>query len=89
MIGMHLVYGLNLIALALGSFLWVYSTKNGGKGSVFGKLFGLIVVGLSLISMICIFSCSMRGDCHKMGIGGTSTMVDNENLSMPAVAKKK
>jgi hypothetical protein len=69
MIVMHMAYGLDLIALAMGTGLLVWSIKNPGKGSMLGKIFGTLVMAFSLISMLCMFSCSMRGGECRPGHG--------------------
>ncbi|HSW71485.1 MAG TPA: hypothetical protein VLH77_05850 [Gammaproteobacteria bacterium] len=67
---MHIAFGLDLIALALGTGLLVWAMKNPGKGSWLGKLFGAIVVILSVISIVCLISCAVKGgDCHRPGEG--------------------
>ncbi len=70
MIVMHMVYGLDLIALSAGTALLLWSTKNPGKGSWLGKLIGALVMIFSIISMVCMYSCVMRGgECHGPGHG--------------------
>ena len=70
MIVMHIAYGLDLIALAMGTGLLVWSMKNPGKGSAIGKLFGALVMIFSIISILCMFSCAMKGgECHGPGHG--------------------
>lgn len=65
---MHIAYGLDLMALTMGTALLIWSMKNPGKGSWLGKFFGAIVMVLSMLSMVCIYSCNMKaGDCHKPG----------------------
>lgn len=76
MILMHIVYGLDLIALTMGTGLLVWAIKNPGKGSWLGKLFGVIVMVLSIISIACIYSCALRGgECHRPLMGGEGMMM--------------
>lgn len=70
---MHIVYGLDLIALSLGTGLLVFSIKNPGSGSWLGKLFGVIVMILSIVSIVCTYACTLRGECHKP-MGEETTM---------------
>jgi len=70
MVAMHIAYGLDLIALSAGTALLVWSMKNPGKGSWLGKLVGLIVLVLSVISIFCMLSCTLKGsECHGPGRG--------------------
>ena len=81
MMVMHIVFGLDLIALSLGTALMVWSMKNPGKGSWLGKLFGGIVAVLSIISLVCLLSCMMRGgECHT----GEGMMKGMMQYSTPA-----
>lgn len=65
MVVMHMAYGLDLIALSAGTALLVWSIKNPGKGSWLGKLMGALVMVFSIISILCLYSCMMRGgECH-------------------------
>jgi hypothetical protein len=50
--------------------------KTPGKGSWLGKLFGAIVMVLSIISIICIYSCALGGgECHRSPMGEEGMMV--------------
>ncbi len=75
MILMHVAYGLDLIALTMGTALLIWSIKNPGKGSWLGKLFGVLVMALSIVSMVCMASCALQGaECHKSPFGGPGMM---------------
>lgn len=70
MVIMHIAYGLDLIALTMGTSLLVWSMKNPGKGSWLGKLLGALVMIFSIVSMVCMASCTMRGgECRGPGRG--------------------
>lgn len=47
---LHAAFGLLLIALASGVFLYIWSAKN---DSGLGRVFGLIVILLAVIDMLC------------------------------------
>lgn len=76
MMVMHMAYGLDMIALALGTALLIWSMKNPGKGSWFGKLIGALIVIFSIISIVCMISCAMNGgQCHGPMMRGDGMMM--------------
>ena len=99
MIVMHLAYGLDMIALTSGTALMVWSMKNPGRGSWLGKLIGGLVAIFSIISIVCMFSCAMKGgECHygpghgegmMMGATGAMTPAAEENHEHAKKAEHK
>lgn len=91
MVMMHIVYSLDLIAFAMGSALLVWSIKNAGAGSTLGKLAGSAVIALSIICMLCAYSCSMKSECHRrMSMSGMEQPADmgRDQNPHPAHVKK-
>lgn len=81
---MHMAYGVDMIALTAGTALLVWSMKNPGKGSWLGKLVGALVAIFSVISIICMFSCAMKGgDCHGFGYGEGMMMGSPSETATP------
>lgn len=65
MMMMQISYSLDLMALTMGTALLVWSMKSPGKGSWLAKLIGIIVMALAIISILCMYACALRGECHK------------------------
>ncbi len=87
MILMHVAYGLDLIALAIGGALLAWSLRNSGNGSMVGKIIGAAVVVLSIVSMVCVYSCASKGECHRSPMG--TTMMDQANPEATASEQVK
>ncbi len=90
MMVMHIAYGLDMIALALGAALLVWSMKNPGKGSWLGKLIGALIVIFSIISIVCMISCAMKGgQCRGPMMHGGEGMMGSPMSGEEGAAMKK
>lgn len=49
----HAAFSLGMVALTGGTALYVWSARNGGTGSGFAKLIGILVIIFSITSTIC------------------------------------
>lgn len=49
----HAAFSLGMIALTVGTALYIWSSRNEGKGTGLAKIIGLLVIILSIISSIC------------------------------------
>jgi hypothetical protein len=82
MMAMHMAYGLDMIALTSGTGLLVWSMKNPGRGSWLGKLIGALVMIFSIVCIVCMFSCAMKGgECHSPA--GEGMMMGAPGMPMP------
>ncbi len=55
MMMLHLPFILSLFALGMGVCLYVWSLRNKGAGVNVAKFFGIIIIVLSLLSLICVW----------------------------------
>lgn len=53
--GLFMAYGVLLISLALGVIVLVWGLQNRGSGSVIAKIFGVIIVVLSILFVSFLF----------------------------------
>lgn len=49
----HAAFSLGLIALALGTFLYAWASREKGCGTCFAKFIGIVVILVSLGNMVC------------------------------------
>lgn len=50
---MHLAFSLALITLAFGVCLYIWSLQNKGPGNVVAKFFGVAIIVLTILGMLC------------------------------------
>lgn len=56
----HVSFALELIALVLGTSLFLWAQRNKGAGQGFAKGVGSVVIVLSILSMLCISYYSVK-----------------------------
>lgn len=82
MILTHLAYGIDLMALTVATALLIWSLRTPGTGSWLGKLVGAGVMIFAIVSIICIYSCTLNGTaCHQplmIGEEGAATSLNGE-----------
>ena len=49
----HLTFALELIALAFGVSLFIWSLRHDGAGIVLGKIAGIIIISLAVLDILC------------------------------------
>ncbi len=90
MVLLHIAVSLELIALVSGSILLIWSMKNPGKGSILGRIIGVLVMALSVIGVFCSLFNSMNA-CMEACAQHANMMQQPAaaDHAMPAKVEKK
>ncbi len=79
---LYLSFAVALIALALGAGLVAWGLQNRGSGVLIAKIFGIIILVLSLIVMFCIGNTAHSWSKHPMKQMGNPQMMKDIKAKM-------
>jgi len=65
MVFFHLAFAVELMALVMGTALWMWSVKNPGKGTGLGRAMGMLVLVLAIIAGLFTISSGAR-ECRRI-----------------------
>jgi vacuolar-type H+-ATPase subunit I/STV1 len=79
----HAAFALGLIALTMGSALYIWALRNHGTGSTVGRIVGFIVIVVSTLSLLCSLSMGLKiwKEMHLLNVLQMQSAMPNENAA--------